>query len=97
MDQFWVNFQCILLWLFPPVYWIRLAVDEVHEFQVDQFVALDFSRNGYMTLLLIKALQTNSVRQQLASPFISKTLKKTIKMIAGKTNSTRRSGLIVVI
>lgn len=69
----------------------------VNRHWMDQFVALDFSTNANMTLLLIKALQTNSVRQQLASPFISKTLKKRIKMIAGKTNSTGRFGLIVVI
>lgn len=94
MDKFWVNFQCILLWFFPPVYSIRSAVDELHELQADRAVTKDFSKKAYMLLLFQSALKTNTIGKPLTSPFISLTLKKRIKMISGKTKSAGLSVLI---
>ena len=97
LDRFWVNFQCVVLWFFPPVYWIRSAIDEVHELQADREVVSAFPKKDYMMLLVKSAANFNSFKQPLASPFISLTLKKRIKMITGKNMVPAWSGFIMII
>ncbi|TVR88675.1 MAG: M56 family peptidase [Saprospirales bacterium] len=97
LDRFWVNFQCVVFWFFPPVYWIRSAIDEVHELQADREVVSAFPKKEYMMLLVKSAVNYNTFRQPLASPFISLTLKKRIKMITGKNMVPAWSGFIMII
>ena len=95
MDKMWINFQCVLLWFFPPVYWLRSAISEVHELQADRSVVMNYPKKAYMLLLLRSSVNPKINRINLASPFISLSLKKRIKMIAGKTMKPLTSSVIV--
>ena len=85
LDKFWIQLICSFLWFFPPVYWIRAALEEVHEMQADRVVIQSFSRKSYMQLLLRQAMGNDLVTLNFLSPFITLTLKKRIKMIANRT------------
>ena len=87
VDKLWVQLLCTILWFFPPVYWIRAALEEVHEMQADRSVVQSFPRKSYMQLLLKQAIGRDFFSVNLVSPFITLTLKKRIKMIANKKSN----------
>nr|MBS0036664.1 M56 family metallopeptidase [Saprospiraceae bacterium] len=96
VDKVWMFLCCSALWFFPWVYWIRNALEEVHEFSADYGVLKKVEKRYYFQLLLSRQMDVNYPSPLFVSPFFSNNLKNRIGMMATKIkNRTFHCALIL--